>query len=322
MFDSAEDGNLLGASYVKKRMSLHRNVNHLNNNANQTNDLTGVTNTLDDGAECVNWQLMGGGAENESSQRRDEEIRAMFRYQQAPSTSLCLSILDLHDNALECGKDLLSMCDDLSGYLQTTAHSQVEDFGLIINMIKHLLHNAKVKLLQNSSTNMISLCDSYLSLIDVLEDLLVANCTMIPSLNELRNTECVRRTRNRLLEEERHELAMNLSTKCGLDTQTVLASWGLTELRRGNYQDARTRFEKCLKPVNDRNASITAPQAKILNDIINYLENAPPLRMIGVSLPIAPLSLPLEFFLNQVNYFLAPNIARAFAKCRRPYCRA
>jgi zinc finger FYVE domain-containing protein 26 len=153
---------------------------------------------------------------------------------------------------------------------------------LIINMIKYLLCNAKVKLLQNSSTNIISLCDSYLSLIDILEQLLLAHCSFLPSLHDLRNTESSRRIRNRLLEEERHELAMNLSTKCGLDSQTVWASWGLNELRRGNYNEARSKFDKCLKVTSDKNQVTYQPQVKTLNDIIAYLENAPPIRITGV----------------------------------------
>lgn len=231
--------------------------------------------------EKVNYYLIGN-SQNESSRVRDEEVRGNFRFQQAPSTSLCLSILDLHDNPLECGKNLLNMCDDLSVYLQS-ANQQVEDHGLVINMMKHLLHNAKVKLLQNSSSNIISLCDNYLSLIDILEQLLLANCSIIPSLNELRNSESVRRIRNRLLEEERHDLAMNLSTKCGLDTQTVWASWGIMELRRSNYKEARAKFEKCLKTIADKNSTISAANLKILNDILNYFENTPPVRIITVN---------------------------------------
>ena len=224
--------------------------------------------------EQVTWQLFG-------EKEKDEEIRDKFRYQQAPSTSLCLSILDLHDQPLECGKELLRMCDDISCYLQNTDY-QVEDTSLIINMIKYLLCNAKVKLLQNSSTNIISLCDTYLSLIDILEQLLLANCSFLPSLHDLRNTESSRRIRNRLLEEERYELAMNLSTKCGLDSQTVWASWGLTELRRGNHKDARSKFDKCLKVSSDKNQATYQSQIKTLNDIISYLENAPPIRLTGV----------------------------------------
>jgi hypothetical protein len=231
------------------------------------------------------WELSNDADE-------DRETREKFRYQQAPSTSLCLSILDLHDDPLECGKELLQMCDELSGYLQTTANqnkqNKNEDFALILNMIKYLLCNAKVKLIsQNSSTTMISLCDTYLSLIDILEELLIANCSNIPSLNDLRNQETTRRLRNRLLEEERHDLAMNLSTKCGLDTQTVWASWGLIELKRGNFKDARAKFEKCLKNVTNKHQSITQSQLKILNDIISYFEQAPPIRLSSVSTAIS-----------------------------------
>lgn len=117
----------------------------------------------------------------------------------------------------------------------------------------------------------------------------MANCSHIPSLNELRNTESARRVRNRLLEEERYNLAMNLSTKCGLDTQTVWASWGLAELHRGQYNEARAKFDKCLKQHNvDKtqprlNQSIAPAQLKILSDVLTCLENTPPIRMLGVS---------------------------------------
>ena len=76
---------------------------------------------------------------------------------------------------------------------------------------------------------------------------------------------------------------MNLSTKCGLDPQKVWASWGLTELRRGSYKDARIKFERCLRNVSDKNAAIlNQSHLKILNDILSFLENAPPLRITGV----------------------------------------
>ncbi len=71
-----------------------------------------------------NWQLIGNGGDGLV---RDDLVRASFRYQQAPSTSLCLSILDLHDQLLECGKDLLSMADELSSYL-SAANYQVDNF--------------------------------------------------------------------------------------------------------------------------------------------------------------------------------------------------
>ena len=236
-----------------------------------------------------------GDSMNETSVKRDKLVKKEFRYLQSPSTSLCLSILDLHDNLFECGKSLLSLCDDLSLYLQNT--NQQDDHGLVINMLKHLLQNAKVKLLQNSSSNIISLCDSYLSLVDILEQLLLANCSIIPSLNELIDSESVHRIRNRLLEEERHELAMNLSTKSGLDTQTVWASWGLIELKRSNYKEARRKFEKCLKPLSEKNSLNNPMNLKILNDIINYFETTSPIRMLKVRI------IPSGLILRKLNIF-------------------
>jgi hypothetical protein len=253
-----------------------------------------TTDSIDD--KKIYWQLTGNSkttttttttTTDETTIKDDNQIRKSFRYQQSPSTSLCLSILDMHAQALQCGKDLLNMCDELSNYLQTEYY-QSEDLALIISMIKHLVHNAKMKLVQNSS-NILSLCDSYLSLIDVLEKFLLANCSKIPSLSDLRNVEISRRICSRLLEEERYELAMNLCTKCGLDTQIVWCSWGLIELRLGNYKEARTKFEKCFKVITDKNGLIGPSQLKYLNDIISYLEAAPPLKLNGPQSMLASL---------------------------------
>ena len=42
-------------------------------------------------------------------------------FSQAPSTSLCISILNLHGNARECGRLILRLCDDLSNLLKPIA---------------------------------------------------------------------------------------------------------------------------------------------------------------------------------------------------------
>ena len=113
----------------------------------------------------------------------------------------------------------------------------------------------------------------------------------MPSLQELRNSESCRRIRNRLLEEERHELAMALSTKCAysssnLDTATVWASWALAELRRANYNEARAKFSKCLKPVVDKHQHSQAGQFQILNDLIGFLESSAPILRVCVCFSI------------------------------------
>lgn len=104
------------------------------------------------------WQLMGGN-ENETSRRRDEEIRSSFKYQQAPSTSLCLSILDLHDQPLECVKNLLNMCDNLSSYLQT-ANYQVSKRSLVTSCVPST-HFLKM-LFQKKQPKNLSICSKYI----------------------------------------------------------------------------------------------------------------------------------------------------------------
>ena len=53
--------------------------------------------------------------------------------------------------------------------------------------------------------------------------------------------------RDKLIEEDRLDLAMNISTKCGIDPSAVWSAWGMAKLRAGNYLGAREKFSKCLK---------------------------------------------------------------------------
>jgi hypothetical protein len=85
----------------------------------------------------------------------------------------------------------------------------------------------------------------------------------------------------RLLDDERFQLAMNFSTKCGLDMNGVWSAWGFAKLRQGKYLEARAKFDKCLKPTNDRGATSTPSpassmlpaQLRVLADIVSYFEN-------------------------------------------------
>jgi len=49
------------------------------------------------------------------------------------------------------------------------------------------------------------------------------------------------------MEDERPLLAMELSTKFGLDTVGVWTTWGLACLKNGNYTAARDKFSKVMK---------------------------------------------------------------------------
>lgn len=56
-----------------------------------------------------------------------------------------------------------------------------------------------------------------------------------------------RNVRDRLVKSERLSLAMEVSTKCGLDTTAVWSAWGSSCLRAGAYEMARSKFSRVLK---------------------------------------------------------------------------
>lgn len=56
-----------------------------------------------------------------------------------------------------------------------------------------------------------------------------------------------RRLRDRLIENESLSLAMEVTTKCGLDPGAVWGAWGLAYLQVGKFKEARQKFSKFLK---------------------------------------------------------------------------
>jgi len=177
----------------------------------------------------VQYQLTGTS--------NDEILRNDFHYDQSPSISLCLSLIELHSNQYECGKLLIKLCEYLSEQLSTKQRNTEIDYGLVLNIIKNLLFTAKMKLMTNNISDeqlgeqqkLLASCDMYNNLIDILNRLNMANCSL-PALNDLLQQDTLRKIRNQLLDDERYQLAMDISTRCNLDTQTIWFQWGM-----GNY---------------------------------------------------------------------------------------
>lgn len=49
------------------------------------------------------------------------------------------------------------------------------------------------------------------------------------------------------MKEERWKLALDISTKGGLDVMGVWSAWGMTCLKMGHYSNARKKFSYCLQ---------------------------------------------------------------------------
>ncbi|XP_034530705.1 zinc finger FYVE domain-containing protein 26 [Notolabrus celidotus] len=205
-------------------------------------------------------QLSTNSAENQL-------LRGEFYYEQAPSAYLCVAILSLHSDQTSCGHQLISHCRALSRKL---TNPEV-DACLLNDIMRQLLFSAKLMFVRVSRSQDLALCDSYISKVDVLKILVTANYKYIPSLDDILETSAVTRLRNQLLEAEHYQLAVEVSTKSGLDPGAVWQAWGMASLKAGNLSGAREKLARCLKAPVDRNQLNLGPL--LLQEIVQHLEN-------------------------------------------------
>ncbi|KAM4663559.1 zinc finger FYVE domain-containing protein 26 [Discoglossus pictus] len=209
----------------------------------------------------LQWWLSLNETENEVE-------RNEFYYEQAPSASLCSAILNLHSKSYECGYQLIERCCLLS----TGLTNPEMDSRLLLDIMKNLLFTAKMMFVKAGRSPDLALCDSYSSKVDLLKILVAASYQDIPSLDEIIQPAAVTRLRNRLLEAEYYNLAIEVSTKTGLDPAGVWNAWGMACLKSYNLPGAREKFSRCMKPpldLNQRNIG-----SKLLEDVIKHLESA------------------------------------------------
>ena len=177
-------------------------------------------------ANEVHYQLSGTS--------KDDALRNDFRFDQSPSISLCLSLIELHSDQYQGGKLLINLCEYLSEQLSTKQRNTEIDYGLVLSIIKNLLFTAKMKLMtfiideeqMMEQHKLIASCDMYNNLVDILNRLNMANCPL-PALNDLLQQDNLRKIRKQLLDDERYQLAMDISTRCSLDTHTIWFQWGM-----------------------------------------------------------------------------------------------
>ncbi|XP_016079331.1 PREDICTED: zinc finger FYVE domain-containing protein 26 isoform X2 [Miniopterus natalensis] len=201
------------------------------------------------------------------NEEENELVRSEFYYEQAPSASLCIAILNLHQDSVACGHQLIEHCCRLS---QGLANPEV-DAGLLTDIMKQLLFSAKVMFVKAGRSQDLALCDSYISKVDVLNILVAAAYCHVPSLDQILQPAAVTRLRNQLLEAEYYQLGVEVSTKTGLDTTGAWHAWGMACLKAGNLTAAREKFGRCLKPPLDLNQ--LSHGSRLVQDVVEYLES-------------------------------------------------
>ncbi|XP_075386626.1 zinc finger FYVE domain-containing protein 26 [Tenrec ecaudatus] len=201
------------------------------------------------------------------NKEENELVRSEFYYEQAPSASLCIAILNLHRDPTACGHQLIEHCCELS---QGLTNPEV-DAGLLTDIMKQLLFSAKMMFVRAGQSQDLALCDSYISKVDVLNILVAAAYRHVPSLDQILQPAAVTRLRNQLLEAEYYQLGVEVSTKTGLDTTGAWHAWGMACLKAGDLTAAREKFSRCLKPPLD--LSQLNHGSRLVQDVVEYLES-------------------------------------------------
>lgn len=201
------------------------------------------------------------------NEEENELVRSEFYYEQAPSASLCIAILNLHRDSVACGHQLIEHCCKLSKGLTNPEL----DAGLLIDIMKQLLFSAKMMFVKAGRSQDLALCDSYISKVDVLHILVTAAYRHVPSLDQILQPAAVTRLRNQLLEAEYYQLGVEVSTKTGLDSTGAWHAWGMACLKAGNLTAAREKFSRCLKPPLDLNQ--LSHGSRLVQDVVEYLES-------------------------------------------------
>lgn len=131
---------------------------------------------------------------------------------------------------------------------------------------------AKVKHARSGLNTGVAHCDELLSQVDLLNMLVNSGCSaLIPA--EPLNGHALRHLRDRLVEEELWLLAMEVSTKSGLERTGVWAAWGKACLRAGCWKEAREKFSHCMEKVSPGpGAARPSRSPSLLNEIIQVLE--------------------------------------------------
>ncbi|GJQ76679.1 hypothetical protein Trydic_g15535 [Trypoxylus dichotomus] len=233
-------------------------------------------------------------------------LRQEFSYENAPSVLLCLSILKNHSKSDLYPRFLLNQCENILRILYPIGtYYEVEiDFNIIINMLKSLAVAAKMISNQIMLQWGASLADKMISQVEMLGLLAEKGYLHLlssRSQNIYMDANVLRHVRDKLLELEQWHLALEVSTKAGLDTAGVFARWGKSFLHAGNLQLARLKFHMCF----EKCSQYEAPDYSNLYESVSSIRSGSrSLHQSRLSLNISVKPLKNPLLLNEIIQIL------------------
>jgi hypothetical protein len=164
-----------------------------------------------------------------------------FRFPDAPSVTLAERILDLCSTPSYAGSACLTICDKLSASM-SVGDSDRRLF--VMKLIQQLLLYAKFQFLHGDGVDEgTATCDVFLGRVGLISELIEAG--FASSFADLSNPGKVRSLRDKLMEQDRVKLALDVSTTCGLENEPIWLELGCALLRLGEYDLAREKFRFC-----------------------------------------------------------------------------
>lgn len=189
------------------------------------------------------WRLSLDAQHNQIARRE-------FSYEHAPNLALALAMVHL----CNCSETMANFLLDQSSSMLATLHRYLlhgtlmdvcSDPLMMFSLIKSLILSAKMRYSdiiaapgqsKSKPSRGLARCDALLGQIDLLSLLASANCLHLLPAQPMSQLDTWRKLRDRLIEIELWSLALDVSTKAGLDAGSVWAAWGLVCLKAGNFQ--------------------------------------------------------------------------------------
>eukprot|EP01125_Pyxidicula_operculata_P020500 TRINITY_DN7594_c0_g1_i1.p1 TRINITY_DN7594_c0_g1~~TRINITY_DN7594_c0_g1_i1.p1 ORF type:complete len:2393 (+),score=520.52 TRINITY_DN7594_c0_g1_i1:11-7189(+) len=185
---------------------------------------------------------------------KELETRAKHQFRNVPRHQLATDLLDFCEDSHLAGQTCLSLCDRLSEEI----NQHIKGNRLfIVNIIQQLLFYAKLRFAKAQQQNPDVFyagaqdCDTYLARVDLLHQLLFSNVEFQNqklSLSTFSDPQKSRQLRDKLIEQDRLELAIDVATKCNIEAEPAWAQLGISLLRLGKYNEAKEKFRYCLTP--------------------------------------------------------------------------
>ena len=196
------------------------------------------------------WRLSADLGDDSQGKHNNAIARREFSYEHAPNLALAMAMVNLvqqEDTADFLLNQASSMLATLHRFMLHGALLDVcSDPLMMFSLIKSLIVSAKMRYSDTISkpekknkgmpSRGLARCDALLGQIDLLSLLASANCLHLLPPQPISQLDTWRKLRDRLIETELWSLALDVSTKSGLDAGSVWAAWGIVCLKAGNFR--------------------------------------------------------------------------------------